>query len=132
VTVSSEYLQAGYLGDLTTLRTLQMLCRFSLDDAARYCGVSPHTFRRWRSDRVPPRGAVRLLSIRAGYLPWPDWAGWEMHNGLLFPPGMTRGGIAPGDVLSMPYLYALIADQRRELQERRKFVDEAPAKAHAV
>jgi hypothetical protein len=132
VTVSSEYLQAGYLGDLTTLRTLQLLCRFSLNDAARYCGVSPHTFRRWRSDRVPPRSAVRLLAIRAGYLPWPDWAGWEMHNGLLFPPGMTRGGIAPGDVLSMPYLHALIAEQRRELQERRKFVDEAPAKAHAV
>lgn len=35
-----------------------------------------------------------------------------MHNGLLFPPGMTRGGIGPGEVLAVPYLHALIADQR--------------------
>lgn len=64
MTVSSEVLQDGYAGNVTTLRLLQMLCRFSNVDAARYCGVSPHTFRRWRSDRVPPFAAVRLLAIR--------------------------------------------------------------------
>ena len=132
MTVSSEYLRDGYLGDVTTLRALQLLCRFSLEDAARFCGVSPHTYRRWRSDRRPPLCAVRLLAIRAGYLPWPDWHGWEMSGGLLFPPGMTRGGIAPGEVLALPYLHALIAEQRRELQELRTSSAEANSKARAV
>lgn len=132
MTVSSEILQEAYAGNLTTVRTLQLLCRFTNHEAAGYCGVSPHTFRRWRSDRMPPFAAVRLLAVRAGYLPWPDWSGWEMHNGLLFPPGMTRGGIAPGEVLAIPYRHALIADQRRELQGWRKAPIDAPAQARAV
>lgn len=131
MTVSSEFLQAGYAGDLTTLKSLQLLCRFSDLNAARYCGVSPHTYRRWRTDRQPSRAAVRLLAIRAGYLPWPEWSGWEMSGGLLFPPGMTRGGIAPGEVLAIPYLHALIAEQRRELRDWHAPIGEA-TKARAV
>lgn len=132
MTVSSEYLRDGYLGDLTTLRVLQLLCGFTLEDAARYCGVSRHTYRRWRRDRPPSVCAVRLLAIRAGYLPWPEWSGWEMHSGLLFPPGMTRGGISPGEVLALPYLHALIAEQRRELAARRSELAAAAIKARAV
>jgi hypothetical protein len=131
VTVSSEILQDGYAGNLTTLPALQLLCRFSNADAARFCGVSPHTYRRWRRDRAP-RWAVRLLAIRAGVMPWPGWSGWEVSNGLLFPPGMTRGGLSAGDVLALPYLQALIAEQRRQLHELGRPSGEAAIKARAV
>lgn len=132
MTVSSEFLQEGFAGNLATLRTLQLLCRFSLADAAKFCGVSPHTFRRWRTDRKPPLAAVRLLAIRAGYLPWPDWRGWEIHDGLLFPPGFTRGGIRPGEVMATTYQHALIAEQRREITELRQAIAAPSNKARAV
>lgn len=45
MTVSSEVLQDGYAGNLTTFRTLQLLCGFSNLEAANYCGVSRHTLR---------------------------------------------------------------------------------------
>ncbi len=67
MTVSSDILQDGYAGNLTTLRNLQLLCGFGALEAAHYCGVSPHTYRRWRADRQPSFAAVRLLAIRAGY-----------------------------------------------------------------
>jgi hypothetical protein len=52
-------LQDGFAGDLTTVRYLQLLCGFSLEDAARFCFVAPETFRRWRMDRPPNRAAIR-------------------------------------------------------------------------
>ena len=73
MSLTSEIKQAGLAGDLTTLRGLQLMCRFSLDEAAQYCGVSPETFRRWRTDREPPVAAVKLLAIRSGACPWPLW-----------------------------------------------------------
>lgn len=131
MTAASEILRDGFAGDLTTLRNLQLLCRFSLEDAAEFCGVSVHTFRRWRCDRSPPLAAVRLLAIRAGFLPWPEWDGWEMHSGLLFPPGWARHGFAPGEILALPYLHALIAEQRRGLQSMLPESIPVPDKARA-
>lgn len=77
MSVASQFLRDGYAGDVTTLRTLQLLARLSTEDAARACLVSPETFRRWRSDRRPNPTAVRLLAVLGGYVPWPGWEGWE-------------------------------------------------------
>lgn len=113
----TELLRDGFAGDLTSLGYLQVLARLSNDQAADLLMVSPETYRRWRSDRQPNPTAVRLLSILAGYVPWPAWFGWEMHNGLLFPPGYERHGIAPGDFYAYPYWKQLVTEyQRRELQ----------------
>ncbi len=115
---SDDSLYLGYLGNLTTLNDLQQLCGFSLHEAADACLVSPETFRRWRSDREPNPTAVRLLAILAGYVPWPGWQGWEVHRGLLFPPGYRRGGIGPGDIYAMPFERQLLAELKRQLRRR--------------
>lgn len=132
MTVSSEILQDGYRGDLTTLRKLQLLCGFSALEAANYCGVAPETYRRWRSDRTPSFAAVKLLAIRAGYLPWPEWSGWEVHGGLLFAPGSRRHGVSAGQVLSLPYLHALVSELGHEVKSLRSRPGESTVKARAV
>jgi transcriptional regulator with XRE-family HTH domain len=117
----TEALRQGYAGDLTTLTTLQNLAGFSTDAAARACMVSPETYRRWRSDRKANPTAVRLLAILAGYVPWPGWDGWEIHNGYLFPPGLSRGGLSPGQVWGYPFSGQLLSATRarvRELEQR--------------
>jgi hypothetical protein len=113
MTSASEFLIDGYAGNLTTLRTLQLIAGLSSEDAARFLFVSPETYRRWRADRAPNPTAVRLLAIRAGYLPWPEWQGWEMHNGRLFPPGYRDRGLTPGHVLAVPWLQQRLADLER-------------------
>jgi hypothetical protein len=119
----TEVLHQGYLGNLTTLRTLQLLCGYSIEEAAQATLVSPETFRRWRSDRKPNPAAVRLLAILAGYVPWHGWDGWEVHNKLLFPPGYSRYGLAPGEILALPYLHqALAAYRQRERDEASESV----------
>lgn len=132
MSISSEIIQDGCLGDLTTLRQLQLLCGFSNQQAADFCGVSVETYRRWRTDRNPSIAAVRLLAIRAGAFPWPNWVGWEMHSGYLFPPGTDRGGFRPGEIMAISYLHALIAEQGRELQRLRQAPDTVPHQARAV
>ena len=87
--------------------------------AARFCLVSAETFRRWRCDRTPNRTALRLLAIRAGYLPWPEWRGWELHGGCLFPPGISRGGFSPGDLLANPLWRQVVTSQAAELADLR-------------
>ncbi len=109
-TATSELLRAAYMGRLPdpcrTVRELQALAGYSDTDAARALGVSPHTFRRWRRDRPPKPTAVRLLAIHAGYVPWPGWRGWEVHDGLLFPPDESYG-LGPEQVATVRFLLTL-------------------------
>lgn len=104
---TTELLRAGFLTRSVNIRTLQLLAGLSTPEAADFCRVPFHTFRRWRTSRPPNPTAVRLMAIRAGYLPWPGWDGWEMHEGLLFPPGMDRHGIAPAQITALPFLLQL-------------------------
>ena len=117
---TTTILQEGFKGNLTTLRELQLVAGLSAEDAAHICMVSPSTFRRWRADRRPNPTALRLLSIMAGYVPWRGWDGWEIHNSVLFPPGYSRHGIRPGDILALPFTLQLLAEYRRQLQEVRE------------
>ena len=112
----TAYLRDGYMGDLTTLRVLQMLAGLDTPEAARACRVSPETYRRWRTDRPANPTAVRLMAVLAGYVPWPGWEGWEVHGGRLYAPGYQRQGLGPGDLLSLPFLYQLIGEYRRQAQ----------------
>lgn len=115
----SRILAEAWLGDLTTLVELQLRCRLTDAKAAALCGVSPETYRRWRTDRPPNLAAVRLLAILAGYVPWPGWQDWEVHNGHLFPPGYTWHGITPGQILAIPFREQLVTEYQRQLTALR-------------
>ena len=108
-------LHAGYLGKLANTRMLQHVAGLADDQAAQLLFVSKQTYRRWGADRPVNLTAMRLLAIFAGYLPWNGWQGWEMHDGCLFPPGYTRGGLRPGDVMALPFLYQLLDEYKRQL-----------------
>lgn len=101
-------LQAAYLGDASA-RQLQSICRFSEVEAARFVLVAPETFRRWVRDRSPNPTALRLLSMRAGFLPYPGWEGWLLRDGLLYPPGYSGTGFASGEVAALPFQYQRLA-----------------------
>lgn len=113
----TELLHSGWMGDVTTLGQIQLLSQLNDEQAAALCFVSPHTYRRWRSDRQPNPMAVRLLSVLAGYVPWPGWSHWEMHDGLLYPPGYTRHGIRPGDVLAVPFRLQLLGAYEQKINQ---------------
>ena len=121
---SSQFLEDAWLGDLTTLHQLQFRCRFTVDQALHALCVSPHTYRRWLSDRKPNPTAVRLFAVLAGYIPWHGWDGWEMHNGYLFPPGYVKGGISPGDWFATIFLRQLVTEQRRTIDKLESQIKE--------
>lgn len=39
-----------------------------------------------------------------------------MHNGFLFPPGYTRHGIRPGNILTLPFTLQLLSEYRRRIE----------------
>jgi hypothetical protein len=102
------------LGNLPTLQELQERSRLTLHQAADFVGVLPETYRRCLSGRNPNVTAVRRLTIRACYLPWPGWRDWEMRAGKLYPPGY-RQGVRPGEILAVPYRLQLIAELKRQV-----------------
>jgi hypothetical protein len=120
---------AGLEGDLSVFRELQLCCGFTDREAAAYCGVSLRTWRRWRRDQRPSMAALKLLAIRAGAMPWPDWSGWEVHSGHMFPPGQSIKGFGPGHVLVVTFLHAQIAELRKQVGQQ---VAEGDSKARAV
>jgi len=60
---------------------------------------------------------VRLLAILAGFVPWAGWDGWEVHKGLLFPPGYERNGIAPGEFFALVYYRQAVGAYRKEVAQ---------------
>ncbi len=115
----SDLLAEGWSGDVTVLRELKLFGGWSDREAAELCLVSPETLRRWGKDRNANPLAVRLLAVAAGYCPWRGWAGWEMHNGCLFPPGYERFGLKPGEIMAMPFVMQLRDSYGRQLEELR-------------
>lgn len=115
----TDLLEAGWLGDGNVLRLLQHLNRITDQQAADLCFVSEKTYQRWKRDRCPNPMAVRLLAIMAGYVPWDGWQAWEMHRGYLFPPGYSRHGLKPGDIMAVTFNKQLVTEYRRQLEDMR-------------
>jgi hypothetical protein len=107
---------------LATFQALQFRCRLSDEQAAELCGVSPRTYRRWRSTGKPNAGCVRLLAVHAGYVPWD---GWEVHGGFLFPLGSRRNGIAPGELFTLVYYRQAISEYRRRCEQLKTQVGQS-------
>ena len=110
-------LAEGFAANASTLHAIQFRARLTNDQAAERCGVSLRTYRRWLANGNPNAGAVRLLAILAGYVPWDGWLGWEVHQGLLFPPGYAKHGIAPGEFFAVTYYRQSISAYRRRVEE---------------
>lgn len=111
----AELLGEGFAANLTTLRALQQRCGFTNEQAAVACGVAVRTYRRWRSQGNPPAGAVRLLSMLAGFVPWVGWEAWEVHGGYLFPPGFSRHGLSPADFQALVFGRQMVSAQQAKI-----------------
>jgi hypothetical protein len=55
--------------------------------------------------------------VLAGYGPWDGWNGWEVHGGLLFPPGYRRNGAAPGEFFAQVYYRQAVSEYRRRCEQ---------------
>jgi hypothetical protein len=71
--------------------------------------VPLRTYRRWSAHGNPHPGAVRLLALLAGFVPFEGWQGWEFDNGCLFPPGYSKNGLTPGDFFALVFQRQLIS-----------------------
>ena len=124
----ADLLAEGFAANLSALKPLQQWLGLSSAEVAALCGVSLRTYRRWLSGGNPPAAALRLLAILAGFVPWDGWDGWEVHRGCLFPPGYTRGGIAPGEFFALVFWRQLVTEyQRRHAQRELAFEREKVA-----
>lgn len=108
--------------DGETLLELRRRNRLSNAEAAEFLGVTLRTFYRWLH-HGGPEWAKLLLALRAGFIPWDGWQGWEMHKGYLIPPGFRSGGYCAGEILAMCYerqLYSCLRRENRQLKEALK------------
>ncbi len=104
---------------------LLSLARLTNDQAAELFCRTPRSLRRW--NHRTPKSAVNLLIIKAGFLGAlsNNWDGWRLFEGKLWTP--SGWSIEAGEIMSLPYQYALIAEYRRLLGERAMDQD-APLK----
>ncbi|MFW7525318.1 DUF3653 domain-containing protein [Vibrio ostreicida] len=61
----------------------------SINDAAKYFGVTPQTVKNWKKKKTWPLSVIRLLLImHRGYLPTSkEWRGFKIRGDKLFTPG---------------------------------------------
>lgn len=97
----------------------QELFGVSIAEIVTWCDVDRTTAARWKRARTrAPASALRLVTLRAygdaSALLGAAWHGWTFgRDGLLYAPGHRRG-FTPGEILSLPYLYAALAHARRQ------------------
>lgn len=84
--------------------------------AAAMCGISFRQYMRYENGQANiPESNYRLMQIMgAGQLEPINrrWAGWILKKDLISPENVTY---TPGEIKSLPYLYALIAELREQL-----------------
>ena len=115
----SETLFRAYSGDLTAFGQIVYRCRLHHPaKLAEYCMISTETARRWLRTGKPNKAALKLLAVKAGYLPWSGWKNWEMDNGYLFQPGFTRYGIESGDIVALPFTMQLQSEYKKMIREK--------------
>jgi hypothetical protein len=76
----SLFLSRACHGDLSVFGQIVYRCRMTPGQLADYCMVSPETVRRWIRTKKPNPTALKLLAIKAGYLPWESCKDREMQR----------------------------------------------------
>jgi transcriptional regulator with XRE-family HTH domain len=95
------------------LRQLRQHTGRTIRDLASLCGVTTRTWARWECKALAPIAPYRLAMACAAWVPDPAWAGWSVGQGRLWSPEDVS--FTPGDLRSLPYLRASIAELRRLL-----------------
>lgn len=85
-----------------SVRDLRRRCNLSAGAAARFCGVSARTWRRYESRASVPAAVWRLMMYRAGLIPLPGWAGFRFDAGKVWTP--LNECVQAGEVLQFRWL----------------------------
>jgi len=116
-----ELLLHGFLVKLTNPRELMTMIPMGVKDAAEFCQVSTHTFRRWLSDKKPNPCAMRLLAIYTGYIPWPGWADFMYcHADKKIYHKDLKDGFSTDDLMALHWLRQEVDYLRREVAKQRE------------
>ena len=98
------------------LKRARQRARLTVNQAADLAGVSRRTYQRQENGKSRIHPAIyRLFMSRCGWLPDPAFEGWFIGHGAIWTPDNWK--IEPGELMSLPYLYALIAEQKKERRE---------------
>ena len=118
-----QTLHDAYDGKLTKLSYVQTVIGVDNKEAALLCCVSPHTYRRWKSDRQPNKCALRLLGVIAGYVPWAGWNGWFYNpfDQKLYHQDL-KYGFSPDELISSWYIRQAKEAYEREVLHLRQMV----------
>lgn len=120
----APWFRDSYLADnLSSLRSIQHRCWMDNQQAADFLGVSLRTYRRWLKGK-PPAWARLLLAIRAGYVPWENWQGWQVVNDGILPPGY-RDPVTPGQIMAVPYRLQQLAELKKQVRQFAEMDDQA-------
>lgn len=93
--------------------------RMSIDQAAQFCGLHRTSYARQESGQSRVSAACyRLLAMMGGWLPGTAFEGWHIDRDFdkLWSPEDVY--FTPGEIRSIPYLYATIRDYEIELRGR--------------
>lgn len=108
----THILTEAYETQNVSMRSLMLLSGMNLEQTSKALHVSIESLRRWERSGKPNPTASKLLAILAGYIPWANWRGWEMHGSTLFAPGQRRNGMTSAMIENM-----IIQIQLKELYE---------------
>lgn len=120
----SQTLQDAFETQNVSVKDLMQLARMDLDSTAQALHVSKESIRRWIRTGDPNPTAIKLLSILAGYVPWENWNGWEVHGGYLFAPGQTRRGVKPWHIEQVSFVVDYNLTLQKELEQLRNQLPE--------
>jgi hypothetical protein len=116
-------LQEAASGTMTSLPTLHTLAGLTAEQAATFCDVPWTTYRRYLTDRKPPKAVLHLLTLRAGFIQWHDWEKFYYcaQDQLLYHIEL-KYGFSPKDVEALHWLRGENQALQAELKTlRRKF-----------
>ena len=123
--VLDEVLQRAWDGDSSVFRELLGYLDLPVPEIRAVCGISERQWQRWKAGYPVNRSALRLLAILAGYVPWEGWSGWVVCDGHLFPPGVGKHGVSPGEIHAWPFLRQLLAEYQRQVRDFEALPDQA-------
>ncbi len=113
--------------------TLRTIAGMTDADVAELVFVSPHTYRRWKSDRTQDPCAIQLLAIIIGYAAWPGWEKFYFnhYDGKLYCDDLKHG-FALSDLWHHHYLAQTAEDVMVENIELKDKIERLEEELHQI